>query len=60
MRQTHRENYSTALGNLTANATGSVYQLRNALERSIKAQIEGLDVRYSYMIIGDLYFTLGL
>ena len=27
---------------------------------SIKAQIEGLDIRYLYIIIGDLYFTLGL
>ena len=38
----------------------AISQLPNVLERSVKAQIEGRDVRYLCTIIGHLYFTLGL
>ena len=38
----------------------AISQLPNVLERFIKAQIKGLDIRYLYMIIGDFYCTLGL
>ena len=46
--------------NLLKKGSPTKIAISQVLESSIKAQIQGFDVRCPFMIIGDLYFTLSL